>query len=91
MNHTSNFQKKIKFCYDIHPCLLRRLLRDSWITQPGFCYGPVNPLSGDAGERTMAIVRLMSYWPGSSHWLGGDPRNDGIQAGLSGLALAALA
>lgn len=64
MNHSGNFEKKIKFCYDIHPYLLRRLLRDSWITQPCFCYGPVNLLSGDAGERRMAIGRLMSYWRG---------------------------
>lgn len=64
MNHTGNFQKKIKFCYDIHPRLLKRLLRDSWIIQPCFRYGPVNPLSRDAEERRMAISRLMSYWCG---------------------------
>lgn len=51
INHVGNFQRKIKFCYNIHWCLLEETSRDPLITESHFYHVAVNPLPRLPGDQ----------------------------------------
>lgn len=83
VNHVGNFRKKIKFCYNIHLCLLEETVQGPIDHAASFLPHRCNFTSGAAWEIRMVTGRLLGSQWGSSHLLCDDPREEGTLEGPS--------
>lgn len=77
INHVGNFREKIKFCCNIHLCLLEETIQRCIDHAASFLPHRCKFTSGAAREIRMDIDGLLGSLRESSHLLCGDPREEG--------------
>lgn len=85
IHHAGNFRRKIKFCYNIHLCLLEETIQGyidhtASISPPGYKF-----TLGAAWKIRMVIDKLLGSLRESSHLLLDDPREEGTYKVLPGV------